>query len=254
MSCLPCSVVGTSSARRFAPVARSFRVLWLCEWRRTPRASTSEVGRLPRLRWPATDGLGQTRLGTVYSAPASNRPAKTSVAGASAPPPTAGGVKLLFRCLAPHEAVIPLDCKAELWKRKELWKREANSRTNRTVTKRSVACWLKLPESGLKKTLQRAQSLAVVRGLSARAVECARLGPSGCPPRGQGAPLRPRGSFPRLALACARATIPAAARRGVGARRCCASHRPFRHPRSLGAEKGAEALRHTRKTHKRTNR
>ena len=247
MSCLPCSVVGTSSARRFAPVARSFRVLWLCEWRRTPRASTSEVERLPRLRWPATDGLGQTRLGTVYSAPASNRPAKTSVAGASAPPPTAGGVKLLFRCLAPHEAVIPLDCKAELWKRKELWKREANSRTNRTVTKRSVACWL-------KKTLQRAQSLAVVRGLSARAVECARLGPSGCPPRGQGAPLRPRGSFPRLALACARATIPAAARRGVGARRCCASHRPFRHPRSLGAEKGAEALRHTRKTHKRTNR
>ena len=137
---------------------------------------------------------------------------------------------------------------------KELWKREANSRTNRTVTKRSVACWLKLPESGLNKTLQRAQSLAVVRGLSARAVECARLGPSGCPPRGQGAPLRPRGSFPRLALACARATIPAAARRGVGARRCCASHRPFRHPRSLGAEKGAEALRHTRKTHKRTNR
>ena len=205
------------------------------------------VERLPRLRWPATDGLGQTRLGTVYSAPASNRPAKTSVAGASAPPPTAGGVKLLFRCLAPHEAVIPLDCKAELWKRKELWKREANSRTNRTVTKRSVACWL-------KKTLQRAQSLAVVRGLSARAVDCARLGPSGCPPRGQGAPLRPRGSFPRLALACARATIPAAARRGVGARRCCASHRPFRHPRSLGAEKGAEALRHTRKTHKRTNR
>ena len=245
MSCLPCSVVGTSSARRFAPVARSFRVLWLCEWRRTPRASTSEVGRLPRLRWPATDGLGQTRLGTVYSAPASNRPAKTSVAGASAPPPTAGGVKLLFRCLAPHEAVIPLDCKAELWKLPT--RRRPNGPSH---VGSSSSC----PKAGFSIIPTAGPTLAVVCGLFARAVECARLGPSGCPPRGQGAPLRPRGSFPRLALACARASIPAAARRGVGARRCCASHRPFRHPRSLGAEKGAEALRHTHKTHKRTNR
>ena len=88
-----------------------------------------------------------------------------------------------------------------------------------------------------RESLQRAQSLAVVRGLSARAVERARLGPSGCPPRGQGAPLRPRGSFPRLALACDRASIPAAVRRGVGARRRRASLRLSRHPRSLGAGK-----------------
>ena len=86
-------------------------------------------------------------------------------------------------------------------------------------------------------SLQRAQSLAVVCGLSARAVERARLGPSGCSPRGQGAPLRPRGSFPRLALARERASIPAAVRRGVGARRRRAGLRLSRHPRSLGAGK-----------------
>ena len=222
MSCLPCSVVGTSSARRFAPVARSFRVLWLCEWRRTPRASTSEVGRLPRLRWPATDGLGQTRLGTMYSAPASKLARRKRLSpGRSAPPPTAGGVKLLFRCLAPHEAVIPLDCKAELWKRKELWKRRAHSKTNTTKTERSVACWLKfkLPESGLQHHPYSGPnpccSLRLIRACrrvraprpqrlsaagpgraapAARILSAARAGvraclnPSGCPPRGWGAP------------------------------------------------------------------
>ena len=104
-------------------------------------------------------------------------------------------------------------------------------------------------------SLQRAQSLAVVCGLFARAVECARLGPSGCSPRGQGAPLRPRGSFPRLALACARASIPAAARRGVGARRRRARHQHTRLPRSLGAEKDARRCdRYARRTNGRNAR
>ena len=204
------------------------------------------VERLPRLRWPATDGLGQTRLGTVYSAPASNRPAKTSVAGASAPPPTAGGVKLLFRCLAPHEAVIPLDCKAELWKLPT--RRRPNGPSHFGS---SSSC----PKAGFSIIPTAGPTLAVVCGLFARAVECARLGPSGCPPRGQGAPLRPRGSFPRLALACARASIPAAARRGVGARRRRARHQHTRLPRSLGAEKDARRCdRYARRTNGRNAR
>ena len=142
--------------------------------------------------------------------------------GRSAPPPTAGGVKLLFRCLAPHEAVIPLDCKAELWKRKELWKRRAHSKTNTTKTERSVACWLKfkLPESGLQHHPYSGPnpccSLRLIRACRrvraprpqrlpavgpGRAAPAARIlsaacagvrachNPSGCPPRGWGAPL-----------------------------------------------------------------
>ena len=190
MSCLPCSVVGTSSARRFAPVARSFRVLWLCEWRRTPRASASVVERLPRLRWPATDGLGQTRLGTVYSAPASNRPAKTSVAGASAPPPTAGGVKVLFSCHAPHVAVNLKEGRA-----KEA--QEAQPAAHGTVAVLAQGSRISVKP----KTLPNSGRKILACTSPARAVERARLGPSGSLPRDQGAPLRRRGHFSRLAPA-----------------------------------------------------
>ena len=110
--------------------------------------------------------------------------------GRSAPPPTAGGVKVLFSCHAPHVAVNLKEGRA-----KEAQKAQPAAHGTVAVLAQGSRISVKpktLPNSGHK-------ILACTS--PARAVERARLGPSGSLPRDQGAPLRRRGHFSRLAPA-----------------------------------------------------
>ena len=110
--------------------------------------------------------------------------------GRSAPPPTAGGVKVLFSCHAPHVAVNLKEGRA-----KEA--QEAQPAAHGTVAVLAQGSRISVKP----KTLPNSGHKILACTSPARAVERARLGPSGSLPRDQGAPLRRRGHFSRLALA-----------------------------------------------------
>ena len=164
--------------------------------------------------------------------------------GRSAPPPTAGGVKLLFSCHAPHVVVFPL---AEL--------RKADERRTNTIRRRLAQAELQAQQRA-RAAQQRAHArnpFTAAQGLSACAVERARLGPSGSAAGlGRAAPVT-RILSPACAGECARLD-PSGSAAGLG-RAAAAQAFDSHDPRARSArEKGAEASQHTHKTHKRTNR